>query len=220
MKDFVKWLGDNEKVAKLVVWILIIFVMLILTNAMLDSIGFPHYKITYNNLKEVHISKVFQYIINWLILLLNFYAITLLIFKIRDFKKITKYAIIYLICNVLLSIFTNFAIVQIFIWVYVIAFSYFYSGRKPKYILYAIISVLINIGIQAITYYYKAKLIDYSSVTQLTKMFLFSDYIIIMGIIILVKEVYLKKRSERICGEDKAGFGSVNSKKKENSQKN
>ena len=73
---------------------------------------------------------------------------------------------------------------------------------------------------QGISYLYKIKLIDYSKIDYITKEILFIDYFIIMGIIILVKEVYLKKRSERICGEDKAGFGSVNSKKKENSQKN
>ena len=55
MKDFVKWLGVNEKIAKVVVWLLIIMVMLILTNTMLESLGFPYYKITYDsNSKKIY----------------------------------------------------------------------------------------------------------------------------------------------------------------------
>ena len=57
MKDFVKWLGVNEKVAKVVVWLLIIMVMLILTNTMLESLGFPFYKITYQNIRKINIAK-------------------------------------------------------------------------------------------------------------------------------------------------------------------
>ena len=48
MKDFVKWLGVNEKVAKAIVWLLIIMVTLIIFNMGLESLGFPYYKITYH----------------------------------------------------------------------------------------------------------------------------------------------------------------------------
>ena len=53
MKDFIKWLGVNEKVAKVVVWLLIIMTSLIIVNAALESLGFPHYAITYDNLKRI-----------------------------------------------------------------------------------------------------------------------------------------------------------------------
>lgn len=40
MKDFCKWLGVNEKIAKIVVWLFIIFIGLIIFNAAFESLGF------------------------------------------------------------------------------------------------------------------------------------------------------------------------------------
>ena len=42
----------------------------------------------------------------------------------------------------------------------------------------------------------KARFIDYNSINDPTKSILSLDYFIIMAVIILVKEVYLKKRGE------------------------
>ena len=58
MKKFIKWLGVNEKVAKIAVWLLIIMVSLIIINAGLASLGFPNYQITYNNIKQI--KKIIQ----------------------------------------------------------------------------------------------------------------------------------------------------------------
>ena len=58
MKDFIKWLGVNEKIAKVAVWLLIIMVFLIMTNAMLESIGFPNYQLTYANIINININKI------------------------------------------------------------------------------------------------------------------------------------------------------------------
>ena len=64
-------------------------------------------------------------------------------------------------------------------------------------------------------------LIDFSKISDTTRALLSIDYFIIMGIIILVKEVYLKKRSEKVCIMDQeAYYGLENLNKKTNSQKN
>ena len=115
MKDFIKWLGVNEKVAKVAVWMLIIMVFLIITNTMLESVGFPHYAITYDNLKQVNTTKILEYIINWIIIILNFYSIILLVFKVNQARQLFKYSILYLILNVIITILSNEVIVQIFI---------------------------------------------------------------------------------------------------------
>lgn len=197
MKDFIEWLGVNEKIAKLVVWILIVLVALIVINAALDSFGAPHYQITYKNLKEINLNKVFQYLINWITIVLSFYAIVLMVFRVKEVKNTFIYSFVFLIIDVILALTLNYAFVQLFIWIYILTFSYFYSGKNKKYIIYTFFSLIINLLMQGICYYYKVKLIDYKSVSEITKMLLFSDYFIIMGIIILVKEIYLKKRSEK-----------------------
>ena len=61
MKDFIKWLGVNEKIAKVAVWMLIFMVALIIVNTALESLGFPHYAITYDNLKQININKITEY---------------------------------------------------------------------------------------------------------------------------------------------------------------
>ena len=53
MKEFVKWLGVNEKIAKIAVWMLLFMVFLILFNTLLDSLGLPFYKVTVENLSNI-----------------------------------------------------------------------------------------------------------------------------------------------------------------------
>lgn len=53
MKKFTKWLGINDKLAKVITWILIAMLMLIIINAALKSVGFPEYQITYYNIKNL-----------------------------------------------------------------------------------------------------------------------------------------------------------------------
>lgn len=197
MKDFIKWLGVNEKVAKVVVWLLIIMVMLILTNTMLESLGFPHYAITYDNLKRIGNDKLINYIIAWIVTLANFYAIIFLIFPIKEFKKIFKYSIIYLVLNIIVNTLFNSAILQIFIITFTILFCYLYSNKNKKYLLYSIGSIIANIMIQGVCYYFKGRLVSFSSLNRATQCILSIDYFIIMIIIILVKEIYIKKRSEK-----------------------
>lgn len=197
MKDFIKWLGVNEKVAKVAVWLLIIMVFLIITNTMLESLGFSYYKITYENLVRIDTNKLINYFSDWCITILNFYSILLLIFSIKRYKNIFKYAILYLILNILVVGIFDRGIAQLFIILFIIIFSYLYSQKNYKYIIYSIISMALNIGIQGITYMYKIRFIDFSSLNNITKNLLSIDYFIIMGIIILVKEIYTKKRGEK-----------------------
>ena len=53
MKEFTKWLGINDKLAKIIIWILIAMIMLIIINAALKSVGFPECQITYDNIKNL-----------------------------------------------------------------------------------------------------------------------------------------------------------------------
>ena len=196
MKDFVKWLGVNEKIAKVVVWIFLILIALIIVNAAMESAGFPYYKITYDNLKQIKTTEVFNYLVTWILTLSNFYSVVLLVFRTKETKRIFKYALLYLIINIILSWKMN-ALVQVFIIVYIIIFCYFYSGKNWKYIIYGILAYITSIAVQGIWYLSKARFIDYYSVNDATKITLTLDYFIIMAVIILVKEIYLKKRGEK-----------------------
>ena len=90
----------------------------------------------------------------------------------------------------------GYAVLQIFILIAMIGFPYLYSNKNKKYILYGIVSLILNALIQGITYLFKIKLIDFTTIGELTRGFLSIDYFIIMAVIILIKEIYLKKRGE------------------------
>ena len=211
MKKFIKWLGVNEKVAKIAVWLLIIMVFLIVTNTMLESIGFPNYQITYDNLIKVNKNNFLEIMLSCILCILNFYAIVLLVFRIKEAKPIFKYALIYLLLNWIVSSVVNQGILEIFIFIYCIVFCYLYSNNNLKYILYGIIAIIIDTIIQGIWYMFKAQFIDYSLLNKASQTLLSLDYFIIIGIIILVKEIYLKKSGEKQW--DKVGYGLDNSKK-------
>lgn len=194
MKDFCKWLGVNEKFAKVIVWIFIIMSMLIVFNSAFESMGMPYYKLIVENLSKIDYPKVFDYGISWIVALLNFYAMVFLIFPIKDFKKIFKYSILYLILNIIvLNLFGNGAL-QIFIALFIVIFSYLYSNKNKKYILYGILSCIISTIIQYVCYLYKARFIDFVNISGLNKLLVYSDYVLFMFIIILVKEIIIKNK--------------------------
>ena len=197
MKDFVKWLGVNEKIAKVVVWLLIIMVSLIIINTAMESVGFPYYAITYQNLQKINLNKAFNYILGYIVAILNFYSTVLLVFRVKETKSIFKYALIYIIINAILSLFLPTIVMHIFIIGWIMLFCYFYSGKNYKYLMYGIIALIVNTIVQGVAYLYKARFIDYNNLNDMTRGILSIDYFIIIGIIILVKEIYLKKRSEK-----------------------
>lgn len=197
MKEFFKWLGVNEKIAKLVVWLLIIMVFLIVFNTGLESLGFPNYKITYENLITIDKKLSIEVISTIIICILNFYSVALLVFKLENYKKIFKYAVLYMIFNWIISYLLGYIAVQIFIIIYCIVFCYLYSNKNKKYILYGIISYITNVLTEGIMYYFKLSFIDVTKISRATRALLSIDYFIIIAVIILVKEIYLKKRGEK-----------------------
>ncbi len=221
MKDFFEWLGVNEKVAKVVIWIFVIMVMIISTNMLFESIGLPYYKITYDNLVTGTYSKAGSVILNCLVALLNFYCIIFLVFRVKEFKKIFKYSLLYLVLNVLVNTVFGYGVLQVFIAGYIVVFCYLYSNRNWKYALYGVIALIVDLVIQGLDYMYKVRFIDYSAVDGMTRFILSADYFVIIGIMIIVKEIYLEKRSEKKCGEaePEVGSGLDNLTKKESLQK-
>ena len=221
MKDFVKWLGVNEKVAKVVVWLLIIMVTLIIFNTAMESLGFPYYAITYKNMLRINNDeKLVNFIVGAIMSFLNFYSIVLLVFRVKEAKSILKYAILYMIMNYFINIFLGYSALQVFIILFILTFCYLYSNKNIKYIIYSILAFISTTIIQGVWFLSKARFIDYTKLNYSTKSILSLDYFIIMAIIILVKEIYLKKRGEKLCGlHQDAGYGLVNSKTKANSQR-
>ena len=86
---------------------------------------------------------------------------------------------------------------QIFIIVFDIVFCYLYSGKKAKYILYTIAAYIVTTIVQSVWYNFKMKFISYPNLNYTTRTLLSLDYYIIMAVIILVKEIYLKKRGKK-----------------------
>lgn len=194
MKDFIKWLGNNEKVGKVIVWLLIIIIALIILNTTLMSLGLPHYQITYKSLTQISSTKSLDFVISVVVAALNFISVLLLVFRIKDIKAILLVTIPYLVLNYIIYHTCNYVIFQLYIIIFSCIFCYFYSNKKPKYIFYYIIAFVIAAIVQGIWYTLKVQFIDYDKLNYLTKSILTLDYFIIMGIIILVREIYLRKR--------------------------
>jgi hypothetical protein len=197
MKDFIKWLGVDEKIAKVAVWALIIMVLLIIFNTFLDSIGVPYYKLSVDNLSKINTNMIIEYVCAYIMSFLNFMSVVLLVFRVKETKKILKYAILYLAINAIIAETFNYTIAEVLITLLVIIFCYFYSGRKWKYALYAIGSFIINAIIQYVMYIYKIQFVDYNAVNSLGKLVLSIDYYLILALIIAVKEIYLKRRGDK-----------------------
>lgn len=200
MKDFCKWLGVSDKIARLIIWLFIGMCFLIVTNVMLESVGLPYYKITVENLSKIDTNVFLEYLFNWTIILLNFYSMLFLVFRIKEFKKIFPYSILYLILNVFVySIFGN-VILQILIPIFISLLCYFYSNKNWKYVFYGFGSYVFGVIVQYICYLYKLRFIDYMKLNQLNQFLTSIDFFVIIFIIIIIKEIILKKREENKNG--------------------
>ncbi len=197
MKDFCKWLGVNEKVAKIVVWVFIIMCMLIIFNTAFESLGIPYYKLTVENLSKISYPKVFEYVLSWILVLLSFYSVIFIVFPIKDFKQIFKISLIYLVLNVLVTRISNSAIANIFIIIFILGFCFIYSKKNWKYIIYGALSYAFTIGVQFTCYLYKARFLNFDKISYLNKFLTSFDYFIFMLIIILIKEKITKKWGEK-----------------------
>lgn len=196
MKEFLKWLGINEKVAKIAVWLLIFMMILIIFNVFLESVGFPYYKITVENLSKINVTELSTVLFDFIMSGLNFYATIMLVVRVKDFKKTIKYFIIYLIIATIITNVINYAVCQIFIFGYILGYLFFYGNKNWKYIIYGIGSIIINTIVQYISYLYKIRFVDFSTTGSLNTFIMSIDYFIIMFLIIMIKEIYLKKRGE------------------------
>jgi len=198
IKDFCKWLGVSEKIAKLVIWLFIGMCFLIVTNIMLESIGLPYYKITVDNLSRLDYGVLMSLFFSSLVTLLNFYSVVLLVFNVKQITKIFKYAIIYLLLNiVIVNIFNGSLealLLQIFILIYILIFCYLYSNKNKKYLFYRICSYIVNVFVQFICYLYKLRFVDYSKLNPVNWFLTSIDFLIIMFVIIFIKEIILKKK--------------------------
>lgn len=77
-----------------------------------------------------------------------------------------------------------------------IMFGYLYSNKNKKYILYIIVGYIFSLIVQYVCYLYKVRFIDFTNIDRLNKFLTSLDYFIFMFIIILVKEVVIKNKSE------------------------
>lgn len=196
MKDFINWLRNNEKIGKVIVWLFIITIGLIILNMTLESLGLPHYKITSSNVITADTNTLVEDLLDYIICILNFYTIVLLVFRVSKATDIFKYALIYSISADIINNSINYVAAQLFMFAYVVLFCFMYSKRNWKYILYGLISLIANCIVQFVCYQYKVSLLNYDDLKSLLKLVLGLDYFIIMAMIILVKELYLKKRGE------------------------
>lgn len=197
MKNFLKWLGVSEKVSKIAVWLLIIMVSLVIINVFLESIGLPYYKITVDNLSKLNYGKAGELIFQFILSVLNFYSIIFIVIRVKDFKKTIKYALLYIILNTIVVNTFDYAILQIFIFAYVIVYCFFYGNKQWKYVMYGIGSIILNIFIQYVLYLYKIRFVDFNSIGILNTLITSLDYFIIMAFIIIVKEIYLSKKLKK-----------------------
>lgn len=197
MKEFFKWLGVNDKIAKVAVWMLIIMGSLVILNLFLESIGFPYYKITVENLSKINYGEVVEFLIGCLVNILNFYAIILLVVRTKNFKKTIKYALLYLIVIIVATNIFDYAIAQIFIFIYVLTYLFIYGKKNWKYLLYGAGSIALNILIQYVFYLYKGRFVEFNSIGMFNTLITSLDYFIIMTFIIIVKEIYLSKKLKK-----------------------
>ena len=139
MKDFIKWLGVNEKIAKVAVWMLIFMVTLIIINTALESLGFPNYTITYDNFMKIETNKAVDSVAMIVTVFLNFCSIALLVFRAKEIKQISKYALLYMLLNAISTTVLGPVVTHIFIIIFLIIFAYLFSNKNKKYIIYIFI---------------------------------------------------------------------------------
>ena len=197
MKDFINWLKNNEKIGKVIVWLFIISIGLIILNITLESLGLPHYSIVNSKITEISVNKIYDILISCFVCIFNFYSMVLLFFRVKESKNIFKWSMLYMIINWIIAYFLGYIAGQIYIICFIMIFFYLYSNRSKKYILYSILSWIINVMVQGITYTCKMKLMNVAEMGRFASNLLSLDYFIIMAMIILVKELYLKKRGEK-----------------------
>jgi len=196
MKEFIKWLGVNEKVAKVAVWVFIFMIALIVFNAAFDSFGLPYYKVTAENLSKVKLNKVLDYVCTVVVAFLNFCSIVFLVLRVKEFKKVIPYSVVYLIILGIASE-INYALSQVILISFIFVFIFLYKKKEKRYLLYTLGSFMVNLLVQYLTYLYKSKYINFSVISGLNELYASIDSFLIIFVIIFMKEVYFRNKEVR-----------------------
>lgn len=195
MKDFIKWLGVNEKVAKLAVWLLIFMITLIIINACLESIGMPYYKVTIENLSKIKINSLINYLCVIAVSVLNYVLTIFIVIRTKEIKKLLPYVLVYTIIPIIVTKYLGYGVTQVFIFVYTMYTIIKFSEKPTKGIYKGLIAIVINTIVQYICYYtFKLKYIEVTKLEGLNYLLTSLDSFLILLIIIIVKELYLYKR--------------------------
>lgn len=195
MKDFIKWLGVNEKVAKLAVWLLIFMITLIIINSCLESIGMPYYKVTIENLSKIKINSLINYLCVIAVSVLNYVLTTFIVIRTKEIKKLLPYVLVYTIIPIIVTKYLGYGVTQVFIFVYTMYTIIKFSEKPIKGIYKGLITIVINTIVQYICYYtFKLKYIEVTKLEGLNYLLTSLDSFLILLIIIIVKELYLYKR--------------------------
>ncbi len=195
MKDFIKWLGVNEKVAKLAVWLLIFMITMIVINTCLESIGMPYYKVTIENLSKIKINSLINYLCVIAVSVLNYVLTIFIVIRTKEIKKLLPYVLVYTIIPIIVTKYLGYGVTQVFIFVYTMYTIIKFSEKPTKGIYKGLIAIVINTIVQYICYYtFKLKYIEVTKLEGLNYLLTSLDSFLILLIIIIVKELYLYKR--------------------------
>lgn len=195
MKDFIKWLGVNEKVAKLTVWLLIFMITMIIINTCLESIGMPYYKVTIENLSKIKINSLINYLCVIAVSVLNYVLTIFIVIRTKEIKKLLPYVLVYTIIPIIVTKYLGYGVTQVFIFVYTMYTIIKFSEKPIKGIYKGLIAIVINTIVQYICYYtFKLKYIEVTKLEGLNYLLTSLDSFLILLIIIIVKELYLYKR--------------------------
>ena len=165
-----------------------------LVNKMIEE-----YKEKRNKPQEKHyeLNDFFNYICALIVSLLNFYSIVFLVIRIKEFKKILPYSVIYIVILAIINNKIPAGVEQLLVPCLNCCLLYFIANKNKRYILYGVLSMVINIVVQYLCYYlFKVKYLNAISIKGLNYLLSSIDYFIVMFFIILVKEVYLKYKKE------------------------
>ncbi|MDD5979646.1 MAG: hypothetical protein PUC23_00855, partial [bacterium] len=66
--------------------------------------------------------------------------------------------------------------------------------KNLKYVLYGVISFIINTFIQYICYLYKLRFVEISDINNLLKFIASIDFLVVMFIIIFIKELIIRNK--------------------------
>lgn len=200
MKDFIKWLGVNEKVAKLAIWLLIFMITLIIINSCLESIGMPYYKVTIENLSKIKTNSLINYLCNLILSITNFTLTILLAVRTRRIKELIPYILIYAVISTIVVGYTGYGVTQILIFAFTMYTIIKFSEKPIKGIYKGLIAIVINTIVQYICCYaFKFKYMEITKIEGLNYLLTSLDSFLILLVMIIVKELYLYKRerSER-----------------------